>query len=52
MYGCVNWSLALREEHTMFGYEVLGIILLRDLKGPMRLDRSKEMCVHVSTCTS
>jgi hypothetical protein len=26
------------------------MILLRDLKGAMRLDRSKDMSVHVSTC--
>jgi len=25
---------------------------LRDLKGAMRLDHSKDMSVHVSTCTS
>jgi len=30
------------------GYEVTGMILLRDLKGTMRLDRSKDMSVHVS----
>jgi len=28
------------------------MILLRDLKGVMRLDRSKDMSMHVSTCTS
>jgi hypothetical protein len=27
------------------------MILLRDLKGDMRLDRSKDVSVHVSTCT-
>jgi hypothetical protein len=34
------------------GYEVLRMILLRDLKGAMRRDRSKYMTVQVSTCTS
>jgi len=29
-----------------------GIILLRDLKGAMRLDRSKDTCVLVLTCAS
>jgi len=28
------------------------MILSRHLKGAMRLDRSKDMSVHVSTCTS
>jgi hypothetical protein len=28
------------------------MILLRDLKGDMRLDRSKDMAMHASTCTS
>jgi len=34
------------------GYEVPGIILLRDLQGAMLLDHSKDMSMHVSTCTS
>jgi hypothetical protein len=34
------------------GYEVPGMILLRDLKGAMRLDRSKDMSMRVSTCTN
>jgi hypothetical protein len=34
------------------GYEVPGTILLRDLKGAMRLGSSKDMSVHVSTCIS
>jgi hypothetical protein len=29
------------------GYEVPGMILLRDLKGAMRLDRNKDMSLHV-----
>jgi len=33
-----------------FGYEVLGIISLRNFKEVMRLDRSKDMSVRVSTC--
>jgi hypothetical protein len=33
-------------------YEVPGMTLLRDLKGSMLLDRSKDISVHVSTCTS
>jgi hypothetical protein len=37
---------------TWCGREVPGMILLRDLKGAMRLDHSKDMSVHVSTCTS
>jgi hypothetical protein len=36
----------------MYDYEVPGMTLLRDLKGAMRLDLSKDMSVHVSTCTS
>jgi hypothetical protein len=31
------------------GYEVAGMILFRDLKGAMRLDRSKDMSKHLST---
>jgi len=34
------------------GREVVGMTLLRDLKGAMRLHHSKDMSVHVSTCTS
>jgi hypothetical protein len=37
---------------TWCGYEVPGMVSLRDLKGDTRLDRSKDMSVHVSTCTS
>jgi hypothetical protein len=37
---------------TLCGYEVAGIILLRELEGAMRLDRSKDMSVHVSACSS
>jgi len=33
-------------------HEVPEMILLRDLKGAMRLDLSEDMSVHVSTCTS
>jgi len=33
-------------------YEVPGMVLLCYLKGVVRLDRSKDMSVHVSTCTS
>jgi hypothetical protein len=36
---------------TWCGYEVTGMILLRGLKGAMRLDHSNDMSVHVSTCT-
>jgi hypothetical protein len=36
----------------MHGYEVPGMILLRKLQGAMRLERSKDMSVRVSTCTS
>jgi hypothetical protein len=43
---CTKWA------HAWCGCEVYRIILLRDLKGAMRLDRSKDMSVHVSTCTS
>jgi hypothetical protein len=41
-----------KREHTWCGYEVPGTILLRDSKGAMRLDRSKDTSVHVSTCTN
>jgi len=33
-------------------YEVPGMILLQDLKGAMRLDGTKDVTVHVSTCAS
>jgi hypothetical protein len=33
------------------GYDVPGIILLRDLKVAMRLNRAKGISVHVSTFT-
>jgi hypothetical protein len=38
--------------HILCGYEVYGMILLRDLKKAMRLERSKHISVHVSTCIS
>jgi hypothetical protein len=34
--------------YTWCGYEVSGIIFLRDLKGTVRLDRGKDMSVHIS----
>jgi hypothetical protein len=37
---------------TWCGYEVPGMILLRDFKAAMPLDRIKDMSVHVSTCIS
>jgi hypothetical protein len=37
--------------HTWCGYEVPRMILLRDLEGAMRINRSKSMSLHVSTCT-
>jgi hypothetical protein len=37
-------------EHTLFGYEVPGMILLPESKGAMTLDHSKDMSVRVSTC--
>jgi hypothetical protein len=37
---------------TRCDFEVPGVILLRELKKAMRLDRSKDMSVHVSICTS
>jgi len=33
-------------------HEVPGMILLHDLQGAMQLDHSKDMYMHVSTCTS
>jgi hypothetical protein len=38
--------------YVFSGYEVSGMILLRDLNGAMRLDRSIDLSVHISTCTS
>jgi hypothetical protein len=35
-----------------FTYEIPEIILLCDLKGTVQLDCSKDMSVHVSSCTS
>jgi len=37
---------------TRCGYEVLGMILLCNLKGAMRLHRNKAMSAHVQICTS
>jgi len=34
------------------GYEVLGMILLRNSERAMRLVRNKDMSVHVSACTT
>jgi hypothetical protein len=34
------------------GYEVSGIISMRNLKGAMRLDRSKDMSVRVLACVN
>jgi hypothetical protein len=39
-------------KHRWCGYEVSGMILLRYLRGAMRLDRSKDISVRVSTCIS
>jgi hypothetical protein len=38
--------------HTRCDCEVAGMVLMRDLKRDIRLRRSKDMSVHVSTCTS
>jgi hypothetical protein len=38
-------------QYKRCSYEVPGMILLRDLEEVMRLDRSKDVSVHVSTCT-
>jgi hypothetical protein len=37
-------------EDTWCGYEVPGMILLRNFKGAMWLDNSKDMSVFASTC--
>jgi hypothetical protein len=37
--------------NTLCGYEVSGMILLRDLKGAMRFNCSKYMPVHGSSFT-
>jgi hypothetical protein len=37
---------------TWCSCEVLGMILLRNFNGAMRLDRSKDMSVHVSAFAS
>jgi hypothetical protein len=37
-------------EGTWCGCEVPGMVLLRDLKGAMRLDRRKDTSVRVSAC--
>jgi hypothetical protein len=49
IYVCLDISLV--NTCTLCGCEVPGIILLRDLKGAVRLDRSKFMSLQVSTCT-
>jgi hypothetical protein len=58
-YAFMAWCSVLKKNYTgttlpfiSCGYEVHGIILLRNLKGAVRLDRGKDMSVHVSTCTS
>jgi hypothetical protein len=38
--------------NTLCDYEAPGMILLCNSRGAMWLDCSKNMCVHVSTCTS
>jgi len=38
--------------NTWCGYEVLRMILLHDLNGAMCLDCSKDIPVHVLTCTT
>jgi len=38
------------EIYTRCGYEVPGMILLRDLHAAMRLGRRKGLFMHVSTC--
>jgi hypothetical protein len=40
--GRENWSLS--HQHLHCGYEVAGMTLLRNLKGALRLDRSKHAC--------
>jgi hypothetical protein len=40
------------QKWTWCGYEVPGIVLLPELKGDMRLDRSNDISVYVSTCTA
>jgi hypothetical protein len=35
-----------------YGYEVPGMILMLDFKRTMRLDRSKDIYVHDSACTT
>jgi hypothetical protein len=44
--------MELRYTSACCGYEVSGMILLRFLRGEMRLDRSKVMSMYVSLCTS
>jgi hypothetical protein len=47
-----SWVHGVRGLHIRWSdYEVPGMILLRDLKATSRLARSKDMSVHVSTCT-
>jgi hypothetical protein len=36
---------------TWCGYKVAGMILLHKLKGVMQLDHSKDMSLHLLTCT-
>jgi hypothetical protein len=38
--------------YMLYGYEVRGMNILRDLKEAVRLDRSKDMSVRVSALTS
>jgi hypothetical protein len=47
-----SFTVFLLSLNKSCAYDVPGMILLHDLKGTMRLDRSKDMSVHVSTCTS
>jgi hypothetical protein len=44
--------VSIHQTCTVCGCKVPGIILLRDLNGARRLDHSKDIFVHVSTCNN
>jgi len=53
---CGTYRFAVKCLHSILptnsDYEVPGMILLRDLKGAVRLDCSKNMFAHISPCTT
>jgi len=45
-------ELIQTRDNKLYGYEVPGTILLRDLKGAMRLHRNRNMTMHITFCNT